>query len=56
MPLLKKQLKKHGGESMDQIWLAFIFQELQAMGYGQDVPESLVVPISEIPRREAYAN
>lgn len=56
MSLLKKHLKKYGGENMDQTWLAFTFQEFQAMGYGQDVPESLVVPIPEIPRREAYAN
>ncbi|WP_165213072.1 hypothetical protein ACFSN5_04620 [Streptococcus tangpeifui] len=56
MPLLKKYLKQHGGEILDQTWLAFTFQELQAMGYGQDVPESLVGQIPEIPRREAYAN
>ncbi len=56
MRFLKKLFRQAGEEELDQAWLAYTLEELQAMGYAQDVPQLLPDQILGKSGRGFYAN
>ncbi|ERJ74284.1 hypothetical protein [Streptococcus sobrinus] len=56
MKFLKKIFQQSDQEDLDQAWLFMALGELQAIGYGQEVPDLLREWPETGTRREVYAN